>query len=169
RPRAVPAMKGRAMAESVAGKYKPLLEAVALAARAHQGQLRKDNETPYVSHPCRVCLIVRHVFGIDDTAALTAAVLHDTVEDTKTDWDDLEEQFGAEVAGWVAALSKDKRKAEPEREAEYEAELSKSPWQVQVCKLADIFDNLVDSRPPHRTRSVQNARRYLAAIKKGLR
>ena len=40
-----------------------LFAAAAFAARVHRHQLRKDGETPYVSHPYRVCLIVRHVFG----------------------------------------------------------------------------------------------------------
>src|SRR5216683_2353929 len=111
-----PMMKNRKKA-TLEQTYRPLLEAIAFATRAHQGQLRKDGRTPYVSHVFRVCLILRQVFGIDDSQALTAAVLHDTVEDTTTDFDDLEEKFGADVARWVAALSKDKRLPEKEREA----------------------------------------------------
>src|SRR5713101_942876 len=109
-----------------------LLNAVAFAARAHRSQLRKDGQTPYVSHVFRACLVVRHVFGIDDTRVLTAAVLHDTIEDTTTDYDDLREQFGDDVASWVAMLSKDTRRREDEREQAYMAELARAPWQVQV-------------------------------------
>ena len=69
------------MPDSIA-QYRTLLEAVSFAARAHRHQLRKDGETPYVAHPFRVCLIVRHIFGIDDPAFLSAALLHDTIEDT---------------------------------------------------------------------------------------
>src|SRR4051794_24993753 len=94
----------------------PLLDAIAFAARAHRHQLRKDGQTPYASHPFRVCLVLRHVFGIDDTKVLTAAVLHDTIEDTTTDNDDLSERFGPDVARWVAALTKDKRQPDEERE-----------------------------------------------------
>src|SRR5713226_7417151 len=101
-----------------------LLEAIAFAARAHQGQLRKDQRTPYASHVFRVCLIVRQIFGVEDASVLTAAVLHDTVEDTTTDFDDLEKEFGSEVAGWVAALSKDKRLPDAEREKAYVTQLS---------------------------------------------
>src|SRR6266478_4852512 len=100
---------GPEMTNSIEDNYRPLLEAIAFAARAHQGQLRKDGQTPYASHVFRVCLIIRQVFGIDDVSVLMAAVLHDTVEDTTTDYDDLQKEFGAEVAGWVADLSKDKR------------------------------------------------------------
>ena len=129
--------------------YSALLETVSFASRAHDGQLRKDNRTPYVAHVFRVCLVVRHVFGLDDDRALMAALLHDTIEDTRTDYDDLLQFLGGvghPVADWVAALSKDKRREEPQREADYLAALASAPWQVKVCKLADIFDNLLDSR-----------------------
>src|SRR3954453_9108881 len=119
---------------------RPLLEAVSFAARAHQGQFRKDGRTPYASHPFRACLVLRHVFAIDDPAALTAAVLHDTIEDTTTDYDDLHERFGAEVAGWVALLTKDMRREHDAREAAYVEALRSAPWQVKACKLADLFD-----------------------------
>ena len=159
------------MADHPATTYRPLLEAVACAARAHEGQRRKDGKTPYVSHVFRVALVLREVFGVSDRQALTAAVLHDTVEDTTTDFDDLQEQFGPDVAGWVAALSKDKRLPEREREAAYVAQLAGGPWQVQVCKLADVFDNLMDAKnlPPDRqAKPWKNAHRYLAALKRDL-
>lgn len=160
-----------AMLDSLEATHRPLLEAISFAARAHQGQLRKDQRTPYASHVFRVCLIVRQVFSIEDASVLTAAVLHDTVEDTTTDFDDLENQFGAEVAGWVAALSKDKRLPEAEREKAYEKQLGQAPWQVKVCKLADIFDNLMDAvqMPEEKqARSIRNAHRYLDALKSRL-
>src|SRR5713226_1016830 len=104
------------MTERTSNGIRPLLEAVSFAARAHRHQLRKDGQTPYVAHVFRVCLIVRHVFGIDDPHALMAAALHDTIEDTNTDFDDLEETFGREVAEWAATLCKDTRRPETERE-----------------------------------------------------
>lgn len=148
-----------------------LLEAVAFAARAHKGHLRKDGETPYVSHVFRVALVVRTVFGVEDLDVLAAAVLHDTIEDTTTDFDDIQEQFGATIAGWVAALSKDKRLEESRREAAYVAGLAAAPWQVKICKLADVYDNLADAGnmpAPKRQRSLRNARRYLDALKPDL-
>jgi len=148
-----------------------LLDAVAYAARAHRSQLRKDDQTPYVSHPFRVCLIVRHLFGVDDADALAAAVLHDTIEDTDTDYDDLVEKFGPNVASWVAALSKDKRLPDDEREAAYMKTLSQSPWQVKVCKLADIYDNLSDSASLNskgREKSLARSRKYLDALRADL-
>ncbi len=159
------------MAQTANQPIRPLLEAIAFAARAHQGQKRKDGETPYVSHVFRVCLVLRHVFDIEDSQALVAAALHDTLEDTTTDFDDLAEKFGEEVAGWVAALSKDKRLPEPEREKAYVEKLAKAPWQVKVCKLADVFDNLMDSaqsKPVQRAHVCKRAHDYLDGLKADL-
>ena len=86
-----------------------LLAAISFAARAHQGHFRKDGETPYIAHPLRVMAVASLLFGVTDMETLMAAVLHDTIEDTKTDHDDLSQQFGSRVADYVAALSKDKR------------------------------------------------------------
>jgi (p)ppGpp synthase/HD superfamily hydrolase len=150
----------------------PFLDAVAFAARAHKPQLRKDGQTPYVSHVFRVCMIVRHVFGVSDPRVLTAAVLHDTIEDTTTDFDDVAERFGEDVASWVAALSKDKRQQEDARETAYMDEMARAPWQVQVCKLADIFDNLLDSGhfpPEKRKKTFQRSHHYLQALQANLR
>jgi guanosine-3',5'-bis(diphosphate) 3'-pyrophosphohydrolase len=152
--------------------HRPWLDAIALAARAHHGQLRKDRRTPYVSHVFRVAMIARDLFGCDDPRLLTAAVLHDVIEDTTTDYDDIAEAFGADVAGWVAALTKNKSLPHDEREAVYAQVLTAAPWQVQVCKLADILDNLTDSQhlsPAGQQKTLANARRYLAAIQAGLK
>ena len=157
------------MAESLESTYRKLLEAAAFAARAHKGQLRKDKETPYVSHVFRVCLVAREIFGICDQRVLMTALLHDTVEDTTTDFDDLEEHFDREIAEWVGFLSKDKRLQETEREQAYIEQFSKAPWQVQACKLADIFDNLMDlgQLPPEKRQHTMNRLEgYLNALRK---
>lgn len=147
-----------------------MFEAVAFAARVHQGQQRKDGVTPYVSHPFRVCLVVRCVFDIDDPDVLTAAVLHDTIEDTTTDYDDIAEQFGPRVAHWVATLSKDKRLPDDERERLYAAGIAAGGWQVQVLKLGDIYDNLHDisRKSGMAARTRQRSRVYISAIEKQL-
>jgi (p)ppGpp synthase/HD superfamily hydrolase len=144
-----------------------LMEAASFAARVHQGQFRKDRQTPYAAHPFRVCLVLRHVFGHDDPTMQTAALLHDTLEDTTTDHDDLSVQFGETVADWVALLTKDSRLPEDLRERDYMAALVGAPWQVQVCKLADVYDNLLDSGslPPNRLEhTLRRVRQYLDAF-----
>ncbi len=149
-----------------------LLDAVSFAARAHRHQVRKDKETPYAAHPFRVCLVLRHVFGIDDPAILTAALLHDTIEDTPTDFDDIAERFGEGVAGWVAVLTKDMRLRDDIREPAYFAALAAGDWQVQLIKLADLYDNLCDSShlpPANRQRSVRRAREFVEFFRRHLK
>jgi guanosine-3',5'-bis(diphosphate) 3'-pyrophosphohydrolase len=121
-----------------------VLRAISFATRAHRHQFRKDGVTPYSSHPMRVCFVLRHVFQVEDEEILAAAVLHDTIEDTHTDYDDLLDEFGPNVATWVALLSKDKRRVESEREELFRQQIAAAPWQVHLCKLADLYDNLLD-------------------------
>ena len=167
KPAAAPASAaGPRVGASVQATYRPLLEAVSLSARAHKNQLRKDDKTPYAAHPFRVLLIVRHAFGIDDAHTLIAAALHDTLEDTTTDWDDIG-HYGEDVGNYVAVLTKDKRRPEAKREEIYKSALTNAPWQVQVCKLADIFDNLMDANnqpAAQKNKSLARARDYLAAL-----
>lgn len=148
-----------------------LFDAIAFAARAHRHQIRKDGLTPYVSHVFRVAMVVRQVFGCNDPRILTAAVLHDTIEDTPTDYDEIVERFGPDVADWVAALTKDMRLPEAEREAAYLRQLLAAGWPVALCKLADIYDNLGDSTglsPRARRRVAARSRQYLDALRPAL-
>lgn len=141
-------------------------KACAFAARAHETHRRKDKLTPYIAHPFRVAMIVRHL-GCEDPAALAAAVLHDTLEDTRTDFDDLAEHFGAEVACLVAALSKDKRLPEPDRERAYDDQLSRADWRARLIKLADVLDNAddTDRHPDHPPISgTERAERFRRAL-----
>jgi guanosine-3',5'-bis(diphosphate) 3'-pyrophosphohydrolase len=119
-------------------------QAATFAARMHHGQTRKDGRTPYIAHPFRVAMTVRDVFGVDDPVALAAALLHDVIEDTTADYDDLEKRFGTAVADVVAALTKDMRMREDEREAAYDRQLAAAPWQARLVKLADVYDNVSD-------------------------
>lgn len=118
--------------------------AVSYSARAHRHQLRKDGQTPYIAHPIRVAFTLLCTFGIDDEPTLAAAVLHDTIEDTTTDFDDLADEFSPEIASYVSALSKDSRLPESEREKEFFDVLDRSAWQVRAIKMADAYDNLLD-------------------------
>ena len=75
-----------------------------MAVRAHRHQMRKDGRTPYIAHPFRVAMTVRHLFDIDDPIAIVAALLHDTIEDTLVDYDNLAGKFGDEAARAVALM-----------------------------------------------------------------
>ena len=136
--------------------------AASMAARFHAGQLRKDEATPYVAHPFRVAMAVRDLFGVDDPAVLCAALLHDLIEDTTADYDDIHEAFGPEVADVVAVLTKDMRMQEADREAAYDEGLQAAPWQAKVIKLADVYDNVCDAATAKlETKALDKARRAM--------
>ena len=121
-----------------------LLRAAGFAARKHQGQTRADNRTPYFSHVARVTLILSHVFGVDDEEILTAALLHDTLEDTATDYDEIAALFGKRVADDVVVLTKNVTLPKKDREEDYVQRLSTASESVMIAKMADLYDNLSD-------------------------
>jgi GTP pyrophosphokinase len=82
---------------------KLLERAYRYAEEAHEGQFRLSGE-PYVEHPVAVTGILADLKL--DTTTLTAALLHDTVEDTAVGLGDIEEGFGNEVARIVDGLTK---------------------------------------------------------------
>ena len=71
-------------------------EAICFAVAAHQGARRKGETTPYILHPMEAASICATVTSDQDV--LTAAVLHDTVEDTDVTLAQIAERFGARVA-----------------------------------------------------------------------
>jgi (p)ppGpp synthase/HD superfamily hydrolase len=136
--------------------------AASFAAQGHSGQVRKDGKTPYIAHPVRVALIVRHIFDVADETAITAALLHDLIEDTKTDYDEIDNQFGSAVADAVAAVSKDGRLPHDQRESSYDKQIAAATWQARLIKLADVYDNFCDSRDDkERASAAEKARRAI--------
>ena len=140
--------------------------ATQFAAFHHQGQTRKDGETPYVAHAFRVAMTVRDIFGVDEPVALSAALLHDLLEDTPVDYDDICEGFGRDVADIVAALTKDMRMPEAEREEAYDRQLEAADWRAKLVKLADVYDNTcdggLDNITPKRLNRAQRALKLAA-------
>ena len=128
---------------------KPLWQkAASFAAQKHAGQLRKDGKTPYVAHAFRVAMTVRDIFKVEDPVALCAALLHDTIEDTTADYDDIMDEFGEDIAQVVTVLTKDKRMPESEREEAYDKRIAAGSRRAKLVKLADSYDNLCDSNTP---------------------
>jgi guanosine-3',5'-bis(diphosphate) 3'-pyrophosphohydrolase len=128
-----------------------LLQALSFAAHKHRAQRRKDKEaSPYINHPIALADVLANEGGVDDAATLVAAVLHDTIEDTETTYQELREHFGREIADVVMEVTDDKTlpKAErKERQVQYAPHLSP---RAKLVKLADKICNLRDiaTNPP---------------------
>lgn len=123
-------------------------EALKFATKAHGAQTRKYSEEPYIEHPKRVAKIVRTATHTPEM--ICAAYLHDVVEDTAVEIEEIREKFGAKVAQLVAELTDEfmkvkyphlNRKARKQKEVERQANISP---QAKTIKLADVIDNTSD-------------------------
>lgn len=88
------------------------------------------------------CLLVEA--KIVDLDVLMAAILHDTVEDTDTTFDELEQHFGKKVRAIVAECTDDKSKPKMERKRRQIEHASKVSHEAKLVKLADKLYNLRD-------------------------
>ena len=80
-----------------------LRRAFAYAAKAHEGQLRRSGEE-FIRHPWSVAKLLAELRLDEETVA--AALLHDVVEDTDVELDDLRAEFGGEIAQLVEGVTK---------------------------------------------------------------
>jgi guanosine-3',5'-bis(diphosphate) 3'-pyrophosphohydrolase len=129
-----------------------VLAAASFAASRHRNQRRKGADgSPYVNHPIDVAHELAATGGVEDVDVLLAALLHDTVEDTDTRPEELEERFGAVVRRLVEEVSDDKSLPKAERKRlQIEHAASLSPG-AKLIKLADKICNVreVTLDPPH--------------------
>ncbi len=121
-------------------EYKNVLK---FANSKHIGQKRKTGEL-YIHHPIRVFILAEKF--TQDKNVLSAALLHDCIEDTDTTLEEIAENFGPKVAGLVKELTLPKGlKHADQSKADY---LSKSIIKLSddalLLKLCDRLDNLHD-------------------------
>lgn len=121
--------------------------AIEFAAKAHDGMCRKKDKTPYILHPLEAAVIVGTM--TDDQDIISAAVLHDVVEDAGITAEELEEKFGKRVRELVESETEDKRADLPPedtwriRKAESLEELKKSgDIAVYMLWLGDKLANM---------------------------
>lgn len=128
-----------------------LLRALDFAARAHAGQRRKGKKAdPYINHPIEVAMLLATVAGVTDPEVLAAAVLHDTLEDTRTRAEDLGALFGTRVLLMVKEVSDNKRFTSAVRKALQVEHAPLLTREAKLIKLADMTSNLrsVNTDPP---------------------
>lgn len=130
-----------------------LLQAACFAARKHRDQRRKDAaESPYINHPLAGVNVLASEAGVIDQSLLIAALLHDTVEDTETTFDELQEAYGEVVRRIVEEVTDDKglpKETRKELQIRHAANASNLAKQLKiadkVCNIRDIASN-----PPSR-------------------
>lgn len=133
------------------GNPAELLRVALFAAERHKNQRRKDAEaSPYINHPLTVANILANEGGIEDPVTLFAALLHDTIEDTATTWEELEAAFGVEVTSVVLEVSDDTSLPAAERKRLQVKHAPSVSERAKLVKIADKIANLRDlsHRPP---------------------
>ncbi|HRQ04330.1 MAG TPA: HD domain-containing protein [Nitrosomonas halophila] len=145
--------------------------AAKFAADKHKGQMRKDGKTPYIAHPVQVASILNREAKVIDHVILLGALLHDTLEDTDTSFEELKAEFGPEVAKLVQEVTNDPNLSELDSKT---AQIAKQ-WSPRAIKLkiADKTANLRDlvNAPPvgmHKDKKIEyadHARKVIESMK----
>nr|WP_282444822.1 bifunctional GTP diphosphokinase/guanosine-3',5'-bis pyrophosphate 3'-pyrophosphohydrolase [Idiomarina sp. ATCH4] len=126
--------------------------AFVVANQAHSSQKRSSGE-PYITHPVAVASLLADMKL--DCETLMAALLHDVIEDTETNREDLAERFGATVASLVEGVSKlDKLQFNSKKEAQ--AENYRKMIMAMVQDIRVILIKLADRT--HNMRTIQHLR-----------
>ena len=119
-------------------------KAFTLAEKAHKGVKRKSGE-PYITHPIEVAIILADLHMDADT--LSAALMHDVIEDTYYTYNDLSQQFSREIADLVEGVTKLKARDYESKQAAGVASFHKmmqamvKDYRVVLIKLADRLHN----------------------------
>ena len=121
-----------------------IIQAKNFAKKKHAGQLRKNGKTTTFSHLQDVVKNLKKM-KVTDEDIICAGWLHDTIEDTDTDYDMIKDLFGKRVADIVVSVTKDNRLPRKQREAKYVKDLKSSNAKANLVKIADILANVNDA------------------------
>ena len=115
--------------------------AIYFATRAHNGQKRKsDKEVDMIFHPYTVAMMIQRAGGSDE--AVIAGLLHDVVEDTPYNLDDIKNEFGDNIASVVSEVSEKKELEWEERKQEAMDRIKTASIDGKLVECADKISNL---------------------------
>ncbi|MBS9461318.1 bifunctional (p)ppGpp synthetase/guanosine-3',5'-bis(diphosphate) 3'-pyrophosphohydrolase [Flagellimonas sp. 389] len=122
-------------------------KAIKFAGEKHSNQKVPGTNSNYVLHISNVAMevLMAHHFdnNFDVDFAVQVALLHDTIEDTDTDFEEIKSVFGEAIANAVQALTKDESlPSKQERMTDSLSRINKLQKEVGLVKLADRITNL---------------------------
>ena len=141
-----------------------IFEAAMYAAEKHAAQKRKGAAAePYINHLIEVAQLIAGSSEWLDANLVMAGLLHDTIEDTGTTAEELEQLFGSDITGLVVEMTDDKSLPKEVRKTLQVESAPHKSVRAQVIKLADKISNLrsVLASPPA-TWSTERKREYFA-------
>lgn len=129
-----------------------ILKALEFAAGRHRAQLRKGLErTPFINHPIEVASLLANEGGESDPVLLTAAILHDVIEDTVDSVQQrdelcslISELFGEKILSLTLEVTDDKTLEKKERKRLQVVNASGMSVNARKLKIADKIMNLRD-------------------------
>jgi len=125
------------------------IKAYKFAALAHQDQKVPGTKISYIQHLSFVSMEVIAALNIeskrDGDLAIASSILHDTIEDTDTTFEQIKSEFGEEVANGVLALTKDSSLEKSLKMSDSLRRIKEQPQEIWMVKLADRISNL---QPP---------------------
>ena len=122
-----------------------LFKALQFSADKHRDQRRKgEDATPYINHPIEVAMTLWNIGKVYDIPTLAAALLHDTIEDTETTSEEIEQLFGSDVLSIVLEVTDDKSLPKLERKRLQIINAPHKSIQAKQLKLADKACNIRD-------------------------
>ena len=148
-----------------------LAEEFAIHAHGSIDQRRKYSGKPYIVHPKAVAEIVASV--TDDVEMISAAWLHDVVEDTPVTLDEIISIFGRGIASLVDDLTNISKKSDGSRDFRVALDRKHSAQaspRAKTVKLADVIDNLtgiVEADPEFAKRYVRENELLITVLKQG--
>jgi len=122
-----------------------IFEALLFAAEKHKDQRRKGADaSPYINHPIAVAFYLTKYTDVLDVHVMVAAILHDTLEDTKTTTQEIEDKFGPEVLRLVQEVTDDKALPREVRRNQQIKTVDKRSPGAKLIRLADKVSNITD-------------------------
>ena len=128
-----------------------VLKATQFAALKHCDQRRKDGKTPYIIHPISVAMILSEIGSIEDLEILSAALLHDTLEDTDTSAHELDKNFGSRVRIIVEELTDNDMltfSQSKQMQIDNAPHLSKNATLVRIADKISNVSDVIENPPP---------------------
>jgi guanosine-3',5'-bis(diphosphate) 3'-pyrophosphohydrolase len=124
---------------------KDFIFAYTFAAEKHKGQFRKGNlKIPFVNHPIEVANLLAQALGTNDLVLLTAAVLHDILEDTNTDPSEIKTAFGGEILSVIQEVTDDMSLKKSIRKAKQVENAHRLSERAKLIRIADKICNIQD-------------------------
>ena len=122
-----------------------IIQALEFSATKHKDQRRKDvDASPYINHPIALAKTLCVDGGVTDVNVICGALLHDTIEDTKTTAEELTAIFGEAITKIVQEVTDDKTLTPEVRKLLQIEHAAHASHQAQLIKLADKICNLHD-------------------------